>query len=295
LKTTSVLACSQNEKNNDLYFLEEEEMKKVRLLCILLPALLLALAVAAQAGPIGLVDDLSGNLLPYTLSRVNDGGTVAHVSFSNTTGDLRAAYTGTPNAYEQVLFLRDDYTLDIGERLSASVNSTLVGWDRDIGIAVGWTETPPSLAPGSSGDVRTSYVEVSFRSNNQVVSYARKDAANLTSGQEFSGTIYGGVSFTAPPDYLFIDRITATKFNVGWIDGGITHVLTNNGAAFALPYEFTGATNVPGAAVGFYGDVRVAIASSPTGLDNLQIGIAPEPATIALLGLGGLLLRRKRA
>jgi hypothetical protein len=254
-------------------------------------------ATSAQAV---LVDDFSVAGLPeYTLSRVNDGNTTANIGFTDTTGDLRVNYTSTPNAYEQVLLLRDDYQLSVGQTLYCDVASTLTGWDRDIGIAVGWTETPPSLSGSTTGDVRTSYVEVSFRSNNQVVSYARKDGVNLASGQEFSGTSYGGVSFTAPPEHLFISRIETNKFIVGWVDNGLAHIVTSNGTVIQ-PYNFTGATNVPGAAVGFYADVRTAIASSPTGLDNLQIlpVTLPEPSTvvmtlIGLVGMGLLWLRRK--
>jgi hypothetical protein len=141
-------------------------------------------APLAVAGPVGLVDDFgTAGLGDYTLSRVNDNNGTAHISFSDAGGDLRAAYTGSPNAFEQVLLLRDDYTLLVGQSLLVDVAGSGAGWDRDLGIAVGYTETPPTLAGGASGDVRNSYVEISYRSNNQVVSFARDNATNLTTGR----------------------------------------------------------------------------------------------------------------
>jgi hypothetical protein len=268
-------------------------MKKIGLLLMVC-----LMGVAAQAA---LIDDFSDtDLSQYTLSAVNDGTGLHAVSFASPTGDIRVS-KAADTAHEQVLFLRDDYHLNVGETLLADVTGTVTNWDRDLGIAVGYSKTPPSLAPGATGDVRTSYVEVSVRANNQVVSYARKDAVNLASGQEFSGSLYnnpppapGGVpqvSFTMLPDSLYITRLTETKFEVGWIDGGIQHALTGNNALI-MPYDFTGATNVPGFAIGFYADVRATIAGSPVGLDNLRI--IPEPATMLLLGIGSILALRRR-
>lgn len=262
-----------------------------------------------------LVDDFSVPGLPeYTLSVVNNGNTAPNVQFSDATGVLLESYVaGVSNAFEQVLLLRDDYNLPVGKRLLVDVSGTLGNFDRDIGIAVGWTTTPPST-PNASGDVRTSYVEVSSRGNSQVVSYARFDAVNLGSGQEFSGTSYGGrPAFTSLVDQLFIDRLTATKFRVGWVDNGVESYLTNNGnviSPFNNPpvadghiysdytYDFAGAVNVPGAAIGFYGDLRTVLAATPYGLDNLQIVDIPEPATsvmalIGALGMGLIWLRKR--
>lgn len=233
------------------------------------------------------------NTSNYTLSRVNDGNTEANISFLNNSGSLQAAYT-TPdanNTYEQVLFLRGDYTLGVGQMLVADVLGTPAGWDRDLGIAVGYTATPPSLAAGASGDVRSSYVEVSVRSNNQVVSYARDGSSSLTSGQEFAGTTYNGDSFTAYPTSLFISRVATKEFEVGWMQGSTVHVLTANGGDLGgsgIPY-YTINTDTPGAAVGFYADIRTAIASSPPMMSNFRIQAIPEPTSFAFFGLSGLL------
>jgi PEP-CTERM motif len=256
-------------------------------------ALLLPLVLGGSsvlAGPLGLVDDLNdASLAEYTLTKVLDqnAGT-SNVSFSSPSGDLRVSSAGTTGA-EQVLFLRNDHTLAVGESLRADVHG-FAGWDRDIGIAVS-IASPTGLGNPAAGDVRAGYVEVSFRSNNQVVSYAN-DTGSQTSGQEFAGSNYGGDSFnTTDRLVLFIDRLTTNDFEVGWLQGGTRHVLTANGGSFA-PYTLT--TNVPGAEVGFYADVRADLSSSPVGLDDLRI--VPEPATLALGGFAliGLLVTRRR-
>ena len=250
-----------------------------------------ASVLALQSSAAILVDDMSGSLAPYTLSRVNDANGTSHISYTNADGTLRSAYTGTPNAFEQTLFLRDDYSLNVGDTLIVDVSGTGAGYDRDLGIAVSFSETPGSLASGASGDVRNSYVMVAYRSNNQVVSFARNGTTNFTSGQEFAGTNYGGQSFTGYVDQLYIERTTATKFTVGWIDAGVKHALTANNNP--LNYDFT--TNVPGAAIGFYSDLRAAIGSSPVALDNLSIIPVPEPTSLALAATAaGLLLRRRK-
>jgi hypothetical protein len=92
------------------------------------------------------------------------------------------------------------------------------------------------------------------------------------------------VSFNvASPISLYIARLTANTFEAGWIQGSTRHAITANGTAI-MPYTITDA-NVPGAAVGFYADVRANLASSPVGLDNLRTIPIPEPASVAALGM----------
>ncbi len=256
-------------------------------------SLTIAACLVGAVSQAQLIDDFSdASLAEYTLSRVNDANGTSHISFSSPGGNLRVAHSGG-SGHEQVLLLRSDYGLGIGQMLIADVLGSGAGWDRDLGIAVGFTATPTSLAGGASGDVRSSYVEVAFRSNNQVVSYARNGVLNLASGQEFAGSIYGGQSFSGYVDSIFITRPTATTFQVGWTDGSTVHYLTPNGGP-TLVYDVT--TGTPGAAVGFYADLRAANAESPVGLDNLRIQAIPEPTSAALMGISalGLLFRLRR-
>lgn len=254
-------------------------MKKISVLLIVC-----LMSVVAQAG-VGLIDDFGDiSLAEYTLSVVNDGTGVKAVSFASPSGDVRVS-KAADSGHEQVLFLRDDYTLGVGEKLVADVTQDGNSWDRDFGIAVGYTETPPSLGAGETGDVRTSYVEVCYRSNNYVMSYGHDTAL---------GSLPSGEKAITDIDSLFIARLDTTTFEVGYIIGGTEYtdltILWNYPTPLPA-YVIT--TDTPGAAVGLYADVRATVALSPTGLDDLRI--IPEPATIALLGLGGLLLRRKRA
>jgi len=241
-----------------------------------------------------LIDDMNDtSLAEYTLTKVLDQGAgTSNISFASPSGSLLVGSSGTTGA-EQVLLLRDDASLAVGDMLLADVTGTWANWDRDIGIAVGFTKTPTGLGDPAAGDVRTTYVEVSARANNQIVAFARNGAANLTSGQEFAGTTYGGVSFSvANPISLYIARLATNTFEVGWIQGSTRHAITANGTAI-MPYTITDA-NVPGAAVGFYADVRANLASSPVGLDNLRTIPIPEPSALALLAAALVPMRRRR-
>src|SRR3989304_6556311 len=93
---------------------------------------------AVLAGPIGLIDDLAhASLAEYTLTKVLDQGAgTSNISFSSPSGVLQVASAGTTGA-EQVLLLRDDYTLDVGQTLLADVSGDANGWDRGFGLALG--------------------------------------------------------------------------------------------------------------------------------------------------------------
>lgn len=257
-------------------------------------AMVLAGTSAATAAPVVVIDTFGdANLSEYTLTKVLDQGAgTSNISFSSPSGALSVGSAGATGA-EQVLFLRDDHSLAVGETLLADVSGSFTNWDRDFGIAVGYTETPPGLGNGAAGDVRTSFIEISSRAGNQIASYARNGSGNLTSAVEFRGTDYDGESFnTTDPLSLFITRTSANTFEVGWLQNDTRHVLTNNGTPFQ-PYTFTDA-NVPGDAVGFYSDIRTNLASAPVTMDNLRIESIPEPSSLAVLAAGGLLALRRR-
>lgn len=264
-------------------------MSKMHLLAGASAAAVLAIGTSASAQ---LIDDFSDtDLSEYTFTKVLDQGDgTTNVSFSSPSGALQVNSAGSSGA-EQVLFLRDDFALDVGERLLADVDPS-TGWDRDLGIAVAATDTPTGLG-STAGDVRSDYVEVSFRSDNQVVSIAVNDTTEA-SGQEFATTDYNGEQFnTTDPLSLYIARLSANEFEVGWFQNGTFHALTNNGGVIN-PYVVDNAD--VGLALGFYADVRADLAASPVTLDNLRIEAIPEPASLGLLGLGGLaMLRRRRA
>jgi hypothetical protein len=100
---------------------------------------------------------------------------------------------------------------------------------------------------------------------------------NGTSEFPLSGGGDTGVTITA----LLIERIATDQFTTGYVMGGTRYDLVTR----------TVANTDIGLAIGLYTDMRAA--NTHGGLDDLQI--IPEPATIALMALGGLLLRRKHA
>lgn len=239
------------------------------------------------------IDDFSdGSLSEYTLTRVLDSNTASNISFSSTGGTLSTTVSGgVSNVPEQVLFLRDDYSLAVGQTLlidtTVTSNLATAGIVNDFGIAIGTTETPAGLASGASGDTRASnsYLYISVRPNQDSIraGYAN-NAAPVT-------------SFTAATTenlvaQLFITRTATSSFEVGYYTTSATKVtLDLNGAA--IGNEFTFASSLLGSAVGFYADVRH---DQTVGfVDNLAI--VPEPSAAVLLGAFGLLgiMRRRRA
>lgn len=239
----------------------------------------MSLSLMAEAQ---LVDDFSGSLSAYTLSRVLDNDTTANVSFSNSTGALQANATATSQA-EQVLFLRNDYSLAVGQMLSATINWSLAG-SQDLGICVASTATPTTVPNGSTGNTRTSlsYCFIGIRSSADHVVASGFDGATGLSTLQYQP---GGANTTAD---VFIARTSATTFTLGYNPNGTGDVTLGT-------YTFANSANV-GNAIGFYSDMRSA--GSIGTFDNLTISPIPEPSTLALCGAGcmGMLgfFRRKK-
>jgi hypothetical protein len=229
------------------------------------------MGVAAQAV---LIDDFSGDLSAYTKTRLLDNGQpAANVSFTNASGDLRVLYTGTPDAAEQVAFLRSDRGLAIGERLYVNtINLDTTGGHMELGLMVAATATPVEFT-------RTNYVTMNIR--NQTTDRLASQWANTTAYVN---------NVQIDKDYslvgaLYIKRIDALNFETGWYDkAGVRSIIRT----------ITVASSDVGNVVGFYADMRSITPGMHGALDNLQI--IPEPATLVMLGLGALgLLKRRKA
>ena len=134
---------------------------------------------------------------------------------------------------------------------------------QDIGLYVGGADPVTG--------VRADYVTV----------YARSTGELFARG--FNGTAELGQVGWISPAYtaLFIAKLDASTYEVGYyLEGGDRVVMTTR----------SGMTGVDGSVVGLYADVR---ATGTLGyVDNMTI--VPEPATMALLGLGIAALRRRR-
>lgn len=252
-----------------------------------------AVSVAATTASAALIDDFGGNSISsaYVATKVLDSNTATQITFNAADGKIHSSYSSTgTGAAEQTLLLRDDVAggLAVGQNLIADVAgfATAGAFDRDIGIAVGYTKSPAGLADGAGGDVRTSYVEVSIRGNNQVVSFARNGGANLASGQIFTGQTTPALT-TTDPLALYITRTATNVFEVGFVQNSVKRAVQT--------YTITDA-NVPGAAVGFYTDLRASLATTPVSLDNLRIDAlpVPEPTTLAALAGGAIVAVRRR-
>jgi hypothetical protein len=225
-----------------------------------------SMAMAAHAQ---IIDDFSGNLSAYTLTKVLDQGTVNNVSFAINGGALTGVSAGADGA-EQVLFLRNDFSLGIGQMLMADVNFTLTG-SQDFGIVVAAT------AAQTIG-VRQDYIFSGVRST---ADHPIANGFNGTTGFSLAQDQGTGI----PTASVFIARTSATSFDLGY----------NRGAGNVVLTSFTvGNANI-GNAVGFYADMR---ANGTIGtFDNLRIQAIPEPGSLSLLAFGGiaaLIARRQK-
>ncbi len=155
-------------------------------------------------------------------------------------------------------------------------------YDRDFGIAVGFTETPSGLANGVAGDTRSNFLEISRRSANEINFFTFRD--NSSAGNFNTSNVFVERNDT-PALSLFIARTSANTFEAGFVQNGIRRVTGNA--------TYSGAI-VPGDAVGFYSDLRTANITAPVLLDNLRIEAIPEPSSLAVLAAGGLLALRRR-
>jgi len=250
-------------------------MKKISLLIAVC-----SMSVAAQAQ---LIDDFNTTgLSAYTLTPVLYSGGAAPatttISFSRPAGGLQATAANF-SAIEQALFLRDDYSLNIGYTLKVDVNWSL-GNSQDLGLCIASTATPTAASTNPLGNTRTSlsYTFVGIRGTQEHVVSSGFDGTTSLSTQQYqpgSGTTTG----------LFITRTSATTFDMGY----------NTGAGDVVLTTYTFANSDVGNAIGFYADMR---ANGSIGtFDNLRIEAVPEPSALAFLGLSGLgtiLFRRNK-
>jgi hypothetical protein len=263
------------------------EMKKM--LVVLTVCLM---GVVAQAGTF-LDDFSSGDLSGYTLSVLNQNSTDAPaVSFTSTGGAIQVTKgTSTANKAEQVVFLRNN-SLGVGEILRVDKKAvTMVGtanYYADFGLAICYTQDPPDKALGVSADVRKDMMAIYLKATYSNIGYCGYDGATGIVSLGSSSGVYGGTQAEKDAMYatvtgLFIRRASLNTFVLGY----------SAAAGDVTAATFTVTNTDIGNAVGFWGDMRYP-STAYGDLDNLRI--VPEPATLAMLGLGALgLLKRRKA
>lgn len=225
------------------------------------------LAAAAQAT---LIDDYSGDLSAYTNTVILDdnGGGSNTAAWQITDGKL-VYNTSSYDGIEQTAFIYNGLSLAVGEEVQVQV---IHAGNQDIGLYVGGS------AP--TAGVRDSYVNVYARNSAakglQVLSRGFSDIVGGKHEMNLKGDSVSHVVF----DTLFIKRDGVNDYEAGYY----------NGSARVVIADRNGLTDIDGSYIGFYTDVREAGVLGS--LDNLVI--VPEPATMLLLGVGALALRRKK-
>jgi autotransporter-associated beta strand protein len=202
-----------------------------------------------------LIDDFNdASLSEYTRTVVNDNNGIANVTFTGSGGTLAATYSGS-SAFEQVVLLRDDVSLNVGETLMVDVTMDTTTQEMDLGLAISATSTP-TQSSGGGNDTRDTFdwTSVSIRPNqNSIrVNQSVNGLVNTT-----SGTI-GSVSETSVTGF-YITRNSETQFTLGYTNA------SNSIDATVVNYT---ANNV-GTALGFYADLRSS--GSLGSFDNLRI------------------------
>lgn len=247
---------------------------RIKLVYLALICVVFAATTSAQAV---VIDDFDvPGLSEYNLVKVLDNGAAENnISFSDATGNLQSTYGGTLLQAEQVSFLRDDYSLAVGQILRVdTINLDVVAPHYELGIMVAATKNPTPLT-------RTNFVTMNMR----------EQSFDRLASQWANATAYVN-NVQIDKDYslvsgLYIKRLSSLNFETGWYDlSGVENIIRT----------VTVVDSSVGNAIGFYCDMRQPTPGTMGALDNLRI--VPEPSTIVmaifgLCGLGLYLIRRK--
>lgn len=245
-------------------------MKKISLL---VAAFLAALAVQAQT----IVDTLTGgSVAPYTTTIIlaqNGDGPMTLASSGSGLQVSRVFSSGS--TAQQDLFLRNDFSLSVGNTLSVSLGSFgTSAFNADFGIAIASQVNPVPASPWVSGTLstRSNFLAMYVKpGNSQVGSIGFNGTTQLYSSGGVNPT-GGFASLTG----LWITETAPNVFNTGYYT-------TSGSVTLGSGITFTGAS--VDNSIGFYADVR-ATGTSPVDLLNLTISPVPEPSAMAICGLG---------
>lgn len=233
------------------------------------------------------VDSSASYNQAIVLAQSADPGAVYGIA-SSPAGTLQvsqAAYTG--GAQQQVYIRNDGWSLGVGQSLRVDVVAPFQNTVyTDFGLALMETANPtPVTWTSGTADGRNGLLDYYIKGQYGTVGYRASDASNTQLFSSSGVNINGGITALTG---LWIARPSATEFDVGYSTAaGETRVLA-----------MTGIDSAMGTGLGFYSDVR---ANTTYGyLDNLRLVsyVVPEPTSMALWALGGLMglvtwMRRK--
>jgi len=265
-------------------------MKKINIILFLC-----AVSVGVQAQTT-IIDTLTGhntgagNLIGYTPYLVNDvsAGAGQGVSFPGSPSGLSATYLGTGTTAEQALFLAPlnnfSTTFAVGDILTVNVAVPASSTQMDFGLAVA-AANPVAASSGNSYNSRTlfDWASISVRPSQSAIRANTSISGTLTTGNGVAN-----IGSTANITQLFIWWNSADVFSLGYVSNSVQVI--DETVTFAP-------SSTIGAEIGFYGDLR-ATGASLGNFSNLAI-VVPEPTSLAICGMGGLLglagwMRRKK-
>jgi hypothetical protein len=238
---------------------------------------LLSLVAAVPAGAtIITIDDFTSDSLHSSWAQstvLNASNTQGSVAFSTTVNDnqLTATMSGFSGTALQVVLLRDDRALGVGETLMLDlVANSSSSYKSRNGLII-------AAAKGITSRQNMMYIALSPYFNNIEAWWFKNDGTYSSAATAAlpAGTVAG----------FYIARTGQHDYDLGYFT---TTAPTT--PVFVKTFSVSGTGNLdPGAAIGIFTDQR---GNGNVRFDNLRMDVAvPEPSTLALLvgGLFGLL------
>jgi len=199
--------------------------------------------------------------------------------------------TAVDDALVSLLYLGTEYVVADGDLVLGTTTRWYI--PTDTGIETLWAEGDPAPAATVSGTSDPKASDVGSKADNFLFRLDGNNDISSIDGIDFQQTI-----FPIPVDTIFV-------FERGGNDSGtVQAILADDSLGTALtltknadPYANTG-VNVGGQnAFGYVLTTDVPVKGlriTASGHDALSISAIPEPATICLLSLGGLMILRRR-
>lgn len=235
------------------------------------------LAVPGFVEAAAFLDDFSGALdSEWTLTRTwEQGGSTLAVTYDTATnpGSLTWAFdedNATGSNRVQTTLLRDDVTVAVGEYVQVQIS-----------INLGSGSSPGQL-------FGTLHVNQDSKTPGNESGFISLGVDKVNDGRLFlqvgENTVGSPITIGQGDDvYLRLTRTTATELVASYSLNGI--LFTDYGA----PITITGV-----AAVGVHNGNASNAQFGTVEYDNFTIAAVPEPASLALMGLGGLMMVRRR-